>query len=264
MSKPANGLPSIPDLFGLSGKVAAVTGAGQGIGFEIARYLAAAGARVAMLDRNAEIVEHSAASLQAAGAGVLALPVDISDEDQVTAAIHCIVREYGCLDIMVNNAGLQDRELLLDTSAALWDRLHSVNARGVFLCVREAAKAMIAGAKGGRIVNISSLGTLNPMVTGLAAYSSSKGAVSTLTRNAAFELAQHDILVNAVLPGGVATPGARDASGPVLSGRGIEPAILGRPVGPHDIAGMVLFLAGPSSGVITGQTFVVDAGYTLG
>jgi len=160
----------------------------------------------------------------------------------------------------VNCAGIQNRELITETSAELWDLLQRINSRGLFICLREAAKIMRAAGKGGRIINISSMGSIHPVMPGLAAYNASKAAVNALTRSAALELSGDRITVNAILPGAVATVGAGKAPGPAPSGRvvaGLPP--LGRLATPTDIAAAVLLFAGTGGDAITGQTLIVDA-----
>jgi NAD(P)-dependent dehydrogenase (short-subunit alcohol dehydrogenase family) len=140
--------------------------------------------------------------------------------------------------------------------------MHSINVRGAFLMSREVARAMVAAKHGGRIVNIASLGVWYPMVVGLAAYSSSKGALLALTQNVAFELAEYGITANAVLPGGVMTPGAMSAKGPAVEGPGLRRGPLGL-CEPRDIAAAVLFFASPVAGRVTNQVLAVDGGYSL-
>lgn len=256
-------LPDLAALYDLSGKVAVVTGGGEGIGGAIVRYLAAAGAAVAIADRNVATAEVLAAELRGLGASVRAWAVDVADEASVAAAFDAVVAEFGRLDILVNNAGIQDRALLADTDVALWDRVHAVNARGTFLCVREAARLMRAAGHGGRIVNISSIGSIHPVMQGLGAYNASKAAVNAVTRSAALELGADGIVVNAIFPGGVMTDGAMRASGPPPSGRALDEPVAARRVDRSDVAATVLFLCGPQAAVITGQTFTVDAGFMI-
>jgi NAD(P)-dependent dehydrogenase (short-subunit alcohol dehydrogenase family) len=260
----AAGLPDPRSLLDLTGKSAVITGAAEGIGAEIARHFAGAGARLVLLDRKVDLLEAAAASLVAAGAEAIGIPTDIGDERQVIDAVVRTVAHFGGVDILVNNAGIHDRALLLDTSAETWDRIQAINGRGAFLCLREAARAMVDAGRGGRIINISSIGSINPILPGLTAYAASKAGVNAVTRNAAMELASHGILVNAIMPGGVATPGAAGASGPPVTGRVLEPPLLGHIAQPSDIAAMALFLAGSGAGAITGQCFAVEAGYLLG
>jgi NAD(P)-dependent dehydrogenase (short-subunit alcohol dehydrogenase family) len=251
-------------LFGLQDQVAVVTGAAEGIGREIAQHLAQAGARVAILDRNVAGAAQAARDLSTAAGRVIAVEMDLADETSIVEAFGETRRELGGLDILVNCAAIQNRELITATSADLWDLLQRINSRGVFLCLREAAKIMRAAQCGGRIINISSMGSVHPIMPGLAAYNASKAAVNALTRSAALELSQDRITVNAILPGAVATAGASRAPGPAPSGRvvaGLPP--LGRLADPGDIAAAALFFAGAASAAITGQLLIVDAGYLL-
>ena len=251
-------------LFGLDGKAAAVTGAAEGIGREIARHLAGAGASVAILDRNSAGAAEAARAIDGSGHRAIAIGMDLSDEISIVDAFREVTRKLGHLDILVNCAGIQNRELMTETSAELWDLLQRINSRGLFICLREAAKIMRTAGKGGRIINISSMGSIHPVMPGLAAYNASKAAVNALTRSAALELSGDRITVNAILPGAVATVGAGKAPGPAPSGRvvaGLPP--LGRLATPTDIAAAVLLFAGTGGDAITGQTLIVDAGYLL-
>ena len=251
-------------LFGLDGRVAAITGAADGMGREIASLLAASGASVAILDRNSGGAVEVARALEQRGGRAIAIGMDLADEKSIVAAIDGVAQRFGGIDILVNCAGIQNRELLIDTSTELWDLVHGINSRGLFICVREAARLMRSAGRGGRIINISSMGSIHPIMPGLAAYNASKAAVNALTRSAALELSGDGITVNAILPGAVATAGAAKAPGPAPSGRavaGLPP--LGRLATPTDVAAAVLFLAGSGAAAITGQTLCIDAGYLL-
>ena len=264
MTNPVDTSAVLGPLFGLDGKVAAVTGAADGMGREIANLLAGSGASVAILDRNSSGAAEVARAIGPRGGRALAIGMDLADEKSIVAAIREVVQRFGGIDILVNCAGIQNRELLTETSTELWDLVHSINSRGLFVCVREAAKIMRAAGRGGRIINISSMGSIHPIMPGLAAYNASKAAVNALTRSAALELSADGITVNAVLPGAVATAGAAKAPGPAPSGRvvaGLPP--LGRLATPADVAAAVLFLAGSGGAAITGQTLCIDAGYLL-
>jgi NAD(P)-dependent dehydrogenase (short-subunit alcohol dehydrogenase family) len=219
---------------------------------------------VLIADRNEQGARATAEAIAGAGGQARAQCFDATDEASIVAVFQEAVDAFGRLDIVVNNAGVQNRAYLLDTDTALWDLVQHVNARGTFLCVREAAKIMRAAGRGGRIVNISSTGSVHPIMPGLTAYNSSKSAVNALTRSAALELGCDGITVNAIFPGGVATEGAARTPGTPVVGRAIAPPILPRGVEKRDIAAMALFLASPQAEVITGQTFVVDAGFLLG
>jgi NAD(P)-dependent dehydrogenase (short-subunit alcohol dehydrogenase family) len=264
MTNPTDSSAMLGSLFGLNGKVAAVTGAAEGMGHEIAKLLAAAGASVAILDRNFGGAAQVAQAIGQQGGRAHVINVDLASESSIVAAVQEVARHFGRIDILVNCAGIQNRELLTETSTELWDLVQSINSRGLFVCVREAAKLMRAAGHGGRIINISSMGSIHPIMPGLAAYNASKAAVNALTRSAALELSGDGITVNAILPGAVATAGAAKAPGPAPSGRvvaGLPP--LGRLATPADIAAAVLFLAGGGAAAVTGQTLCIDAGYLL-
>ena len=251
-------------LFGLQGKVAAVTGAAEGIGREIARHLAQAGARVAILDRNVAGAALVARDLNTAEGRAIAVEMDLADETSIVEAFGETRRQLGRIDILVNCAAIQNRELITETSADLWDLVQRINSRGLFLCLREAAKIMRSANNGGRIVNISSMGSIHPIMPALGAYNASKSAVNALTRSAALELSQDRITVNAILPGAVATAGSARAPGPAPSGRVVAgPPPLGRLAEPCDIAAAALFFASAAGAAVTGQMLVVDAGYLL-
>lgn len=250
-------------LYDLGGKVALVTGGAEGMGAETCRFLASAGAAVAVADINLPWAEKTALEIVEAGGKAKAYRVDLAQEQSVVDLVKAVRADHGRLDILVNVAGLQDREFLEETSVALWDKLHHVNLRGPFLTIREAAKVMRADGNGGRIVNVSSMGSVHPIFEGLVAYNSSKSGVNGLTRNAAFELAQHGITVNAILPGNTTTAGQARSPGPAIDITKIKNLTppLGRTGKPSDIAGGILFLVSPISEWMTGQTLVIDGGH---
>jgi NAD(P)-dependent dehydrogenase (short-subunit alcohol dehydrogenase family) len=249
-------------IFSLDSKIAIVTGAAGGIGAGIADVLAEAGAMVIVADINADGAQAKAAALRDAGHKAEARALDLADEASVVQVCADIVAAHGAPWVLVNNAGLQDREYLLEASVDEWDRIHRVNARGVFLMTREVGKAMAAAGKGGRIVNIASATLVGMTVKGTSAYVASKGAVAGFTSASALELAEHKITVNAVLPGGVMTPGAISAKGPPTEGPGRRPAIFGMSE-PRDIGAAVLFFALPAARYVTNQSLAVDAGFSI-
>src|SRR5262249_21118255 len=151
------------------------------------------------------------AALAESGHAAKAVHMDLADEASIVRATAEVVAQYGAPWALVNNAGLQDRQLLLDGTAAEWDRINTVNARGPYLLTREVARAMVSGGQGGRIVNIATAALVGSIVKGLAAYVGSKGALLALSRAFALELVEHAITVNTVLPGGVPTAGAMAA-----------------------------------------------------
>jgi NAD(P)-dependent dehydrogenase (short-subunit alcohol dehydrogenase family) len=184
--------------FHLDDKVALVTGGAGGIGAGIAAVLSEAGAIVVIADRDEAGARRAAATLSEGGRRAGAVHVDLADEASIMQACAEVVSRYGAPWVLVNNAGVQDRELLLESTASEWDRTNAINARGPFLMTREIARAMAAGGHGGRIVNIGSAGLVGALVKGLAAYCASKGALLGLSRASAFELADLAITVNTV------------------------------------------------------------------
>ena len=248
--------------FDLGGRVALVTGGASGIGSGITAVLAEAGATVVIADRDRDGALRAAAQFVAAGHKAGSVWMDLADEASITRGCAEVIAEFGVPWVLVNNAGVQDRELLLEGTAAQWDRMNAVNGRGPFLATREIARAMVAAGGGGRIVNIASAALIGSLVRGLSAYAGSKGALLALSRASAFELAEHAITVNTVLPGGVATPGAINAKGPPAEG----PARRRPPLGlcdPRDMGAAVLFFAAPAARAVTNQVLSVDGGWSL-
>jgi NAD(P)-dependent dehydrogenase (short-subunit alcohol dehydrogenase family) len=249
-------------IYGLDGQVAIVTGAAQGMGAAIARFLAGVGASVAVADINADLAQTVAADIVAQGGTARAYGVDMADEASVIALVTAARADFGRLDILVNNAGVQDRNYIEDTTTAFWDRTIAINLRGPFIASREAVKVMRADGTRGRIVNIASNSAFHAMTPSLFAYSTSKAGVAGLTRATAIEVVGDGIRVNAVCPGNTATPGQFTSTGPAFAPEiiaGFMPP-LGRAGTPDDIASAVLFLASNASAFITGQTLVADGG----
>ena len=255
-------LIDLPKLFGLDGRVAIVTGAAQGIGEGIARALAGAGALVVVADLHAGQAAQVAATIGEEGGAAEAMMVDMADEDSVVALVAHAHALRGRLDILVNCAGVQDRNFLEDTTVAFWDHLQDVNLRGPFISIREAVKYMRADGTDGRIVNIASNSAFHATAPSLFAYSTSKAGVVGLTRATAIEVAKDGIRVNAVCPGNTTTPGQFTSTGPAFSDETIAKFMppIGRPGRPTDIAAAVLFAASDASAFMTGQTLVIDGG----
>lgn len=256
---------ALPDLISLDGKVALVTGAGRGIGRAIALRLAEAGAAVAVADLDADLALAVTDEIRAAGGTAEAAPADVSDEADVKSVVRACVDRMGGLDVLVNNAGIFPTCPVLEMETADFDRVVSVNLRGVFLCTREAALVMADRGGGGAIVNVTSIDALHPSMVGLAHYDASKHAVWGFTKNVALEFAPHGIRVNAVAPGGVLTEGVRDMGADTSEAIAAFSARIpmGRMGDPDEIARAVLFLASPLSEYMTGSQVVVDGGRLL-
>jgi NAD(P)-dependent dehydrogenase (short-subunit alcohol dehydrogenase family) len=248
--------------FDLAGKIALVTGGASGIGVGISTVLAEAGATVVIADFNEVNAQCEVEALTAAGHRAGFVHIDLADESSIVRGCAEVLEKFGAPWILVNNAGLQDRELLLESTAAQWDRMDAVNARGPYLMTREVGRMMVAAGQGGRIVNVASAALIGSIIKGLAAYTSSKSALLGLSRASAFELAEHKITVNTVLPGGVATPGAIAAKGPAVDGPARRAPPLGR-CEPRDIAAAVYFFATPAARYITNQVVAVDGGFSV-
>lgn len=260
----------VAELFGLSSKVALVTGGARGIGRGIAEALGRAGAAVAVADLDAEAVNSVAKDLQHQGVRSFAAGVDVADEGSVSAMMDKAYGHFGRLDILVNNAGIFPMKRLRELDCETWDRTLAVNLRGVFLCTRYGAEKIIAGHQGGRIINISTINTARTYL-GMAHYDSSKYGVNALTRASALEYAPFGITVNAIAPGAVKTPGSLKVrtelgggSPEVADAEFAKRIPLGRWAEPEDIGRAVLCLTGRAADYITGQIIYVDGGLMIG
>ncbi len=253
-----NATRPIHALLDLSGTVGIVTGAGHGLGFAVAARLVEAGAAVVMNDLDGARVEASATRLRNEGHAATAVAGDVSRAEDVTRCVDATLAEHGQVDLLVNNAGIWPSEPFLEASDALWRRTLEVNLISQLLFARAVARPMIARGAGGAIVNIASIAAVVPHPDDLVAYAASKAGVANATRTLAKSLAPHRIRVNAILPGGMDTPGTQDR--PRRSGSDIP---LGHRAHPDEVATTVLFLASPLARYVTGAELVVDGGATL-
>jgi NAD(P)-dependent dehydrogenase (short-subunit alcohol dehydrogenase family) len=256
----------------LTNQVALVTGAGQGIGRACALALAEAGAHVVVVDIAAQQAEATTEAITSTQRRALAVRADVGDLRDIDRMVRAALGMFGQIDILVNNAGVTRRADIMDVTEEDWDRIHRVNAKGVFFCLQRVAREMIP-RRSGRIVSIASIAGKGYAGASNVAYAASKGAVISLTKLAALQLAQHNINVNSVCPG-VTRTALSDANLRVraqqegmtleqMEHRRAEAIPLRRANDPEDIAAMVVFLASAGARNITGQSFNVDGGLIL-
>ncbi|WP_321890264.1 SDR family NAD(P)-dependent oxidoreductase [Paraburkholderia bannensis] len=252
-------------LFDLSGKVAAITGAARGIGAQTARTLASAGAAVAVLDVSAS-GEELAAEIVAAGGKAYFWKLDVTQEAEVQRVFAEIVARFGRLDALVNNAGIEGANLPThQMSLEQWRAVMDVNVTGVFLCTKYAIPAL-QQAGGGSVVNVSSMYGLvgGPDVP---AYHASKGAVRLMAKTDAMLYAAQDIRANSVHPGFIRTPLLEEAfqklgDPELIFGQMKQMVPIGKIGDPQDIAAGILYLVSPAGRYVTGTELVIDGGYT--
>jgi NAD(P)-dependent dehydrogenase (short-subunit alcohol dehydrogenase family) len=262
---------SIAELVSLAGRNAVVTGGGRGLGKAIARRLAEAGANVLIGDIDEQLALAAAEDLDGSySSRVLGTFMDVSETSTVTAAAELAVKQFGGIDIWVNNAGIFPSVQILEMPDSLWDQVFDINVRGVFAGSREAARHMTQTGHGGVIVNIASTAGFKGVAPGLGAYVGSKHAVRGMTKQMALELAPNGIRVLGVAPTYCVTEGNMLAASqnPDRTSTAQEiPAMLtsrlGRVGVPDDIARAVLFCASDMSIFMTGSTLLLDAGETI-
>ncbi len=249
----------------LKGKVAIVTGAGRGIGEGIALAMARNGARIVVNDMNTDNASGVVKQIEALGSKAIAVKADISKKAEVDAMIAETLKQFGAVDILVNNAGIEMRPCLVkDLPEAQWDRVLGINLKGTFLCCQAVLPAMIKQNKG-RIINIASTAAIRMTFFGSADYTVSKHGVAGLTQHLAWEVADHNITVNSVCPGGVLTPLMEHGTSAEFRDKLIKRLVpLGRFCSIDDIGQTVSFLASDRAALITGQMLAVDGGLLTG
>jgi len=248
----------------LEGKTAIVTGGAHGLGRAIALRLAEDGADVMVADLLGGDAEAVAAEVRTRGRRAVSYEVDVSDSGAVSGMVMATVEVLGCIDILVNDAGVSGESPLLDMKESFWDRVMGVNLKGNFLCSQAVAREMVARGGGGAIVNITSTAGANAR-PGASAYASSKAGIIQFTRVLALELGQHGIRVNAVGPGMTLTGSeVKPAPSQKYQGAFVGQVPMGRAGVPGDIAAAVAFLASPDATYINGQVIFVDGGYSAG
>ncbi|MBO9377035.1 SDR family oxidoreductase [Sphingomonas histidinilytica] len=245
-------------MFGLVGRVALVTGGAVGMGRASAVALAAAGATVILADEEERLPRGREI---AAELGAEAIAVDVTSEASVAALFSDIGDRHGRLDILVNAVVLNHNRSTLEIDAAEWDHVQAVNLRSAFLATKGAVRLM-RRAGGGRIVNMTTIGSRHPVLHGNGAYSASRAGLNQFTLNCALDFAADNITANAILPGAIITETV--AANVPRSGPGTDRARMLHGYGtPEDVAGAVLLLAGPAGRYISGQMIAVDGGFLI-
>jgi NAD(P)-dependent dehydrogenase (short-subunit alcohol dehydrogenase family) len=246
--------------YDLKDRVVIITGAARGIGRAMVGAFVEQGAKVVATDRDAEGLAETCASYPE----VVKLVEDVSSPQGAEKIVETAVKQFGHLDVCVNNAAVAPHTSLLEETMEVWDTVYAVNCRGTFLMTQAAGKALIAGKRGGRIINFSSGASLRGG-PGAAAYASSRAATESFSRVAAMELAPHNILVNTVSPGLIDT---QPKPLPAEMAKSLQARIptmpLARPGTPEEVSNVVLFLASDASSFITGTVIHVDGGTSVG
>jgi NAD(P)-dependent dehydrogenase (short-subunit alcohol dehydrogenase family) len=246
-----------------SGKVGIVTGAGRGVGRQVALDLAAEGCRVALVDIRAENLEAVAAEVAGHGGEAMPVACDISRSDQVNAMVARVVERFGTVDLLVNNAGiLQMKQPLENITDSEWQRMMDVNLNGAFYCLRAVLPIMKA-KNYGRIVNVSSSAGRSTSANGGAHYTVSKAAILGLSRHAARECARYNIRINAVAPASLNTDMAVEAVGLEHLEASRSQIPVGRLGTPEDISPAILFLLSDAVGFLTGATLDINGGLLM-
>ena len=249
-----------PD-FRLDGQVAVVTGASKGIGRDLAKALADAGASVAVAARDLDALEELADEIRADGGQAMAVALDVREVGQISEAFAEVREHFGSIDVLVNNAGLGANHPAEDVTEADWDDMMDVNLRGLFFACQAAGRIMLEQGRG-RIINMGS----QAGVVGIrdhVVYSTSKGGVNLLTKVLALEWSSRGVTVNAVAPTFIYTPGtAERLDQPEYLADVLSRLPIGRVGTTTDVAAAVLYLASPAGGMVSGHTLVVDGAWT--
>lgn len=247
--------------FDLSGKIALVTGASQGLGEHFAHCLAAAGATVALAARNRANLEQVELRIKAAGGRALLLELDVRDATSIARLFERVDENFGRIDVLVNNAGIAVTKAALELSGDEWDNVVDTNLRGAFLMAQSAAKRMSA-QKSGSIINISSIYGLG--VAGhIVPYAAAKAGMIQMTKALALELARYNVRVNALAPGYVETDMTRDHLASEAGQKLLRKVPMRRFGTPSDLDGPLLLLASDAGRYVTGTTIVADGGFLL-
>ncbi|PJN86936.1 SDR family oxidoreductase [Bacillus sp. mrc49] len=252
---------NVKDLFDLTGKTAIITGGGRGLGEQIATGFAEAGANVVLCSRNKQACDEVASKIEGLGVRALSIKCDITNPPDVQEVVNETFREFGSIDILVNNSGASWGAPAIDMPLEAWHKVMNVNVTGTFIMSQTAARIMIEQGYG-KIINIASvagLGGTDPRVLDTVGYNTSKGAVITLTKDLAVKWGQHNIHVNAIAPGFFPT---KMTKGVLAQGENpiLDSTPLKRLGSDDDLKGAAVFLASKASDYVTGNILVVDGG----
>ena len=250
------------DLFSLQGKKAFISGAGQGLGREMALTLAEAGADVALASRNRETLNHTADLIRKMGREVLVCPMDLTRIEDIDQAVNDTIGVFGRIDILINNSGISKESPVIDMTPEKWDPVMDVNLRGHVFCSRAVGRHMMQ-KEGGKIINIASIMGLIPL-TYNSSYGAAKAGLILFTKTLALEWARYNIQVNAICPGYFLTEMNREFFGSSMGQKVINKIPMRRIADPKELRGVTLLLASEASSFITGTVIVVDGGHILG
>ncbi len=245
-------------------KIVFITGAGSGIGQAVALGMAQHGARVLVNDIADEQANHTVEKIIAQGGHGISIQADVSDTEQMSEVLNHAIKQYGAIDVLVNNAGIGGQSTLVkDISSDMWDRVMSVNLKGAMNCSRAVIPSMMEKGQG-KIINIASLAARRMSKLGGADYTASKYGLVGFSRHLAFELAGSGINVNVICPGATLTPLVKSKTTEKFRKEIADQIPLGRWIKPEDIAEAVFFLASEQSSMITGAVLDIDGGQLLG
>jgi NAD(P)-dependent dehydrogenase (short-subunit alcohol dehydrogenase family) len=247
--------------FSLTGKAALVTGATKGIGLDICKVLADAGADIAAVGRDQPGLTEVKVAVEALGRKCVPIAADLATTEGPIEGAQAALKSFGTIDILVNNAGIALIDSLLEAKIEDWDKTMAVNLRAPFLLAKELAPKMIA-QRSGKIINISSQAGV-VAIDGHAAYSASKGGLNMLTKVMTSEWAKHNIQANAICPTIILTPMGEQVWGDPAKGKPmLDKTPLGRFGKPQEVADCVLYLASSASDLVCGETILIDGGFT--